>query len=182
MATDLYSSISNPVSGETFRCIEITPESYKMHWTLQAHGYVPFEHVHYAQEEVFEVQKGELKVCINGIDHIAGPGETITVPMGMRHIASNNKAEQMDAIVSYRPALDQETFFKCFCGLTMDRFLNNKGGVSIPMMGYLLVKMKCKAMARPTNIPAPAFKMALVVFYLMGMLKGWRKLYVKYTS
>jgi quercetin dioxygenase-like cupin family protein len=182
MAINIYESYSNPVSGETFKGISLTPEAYTMLWTLQPKGYVPFEHVHYNQDEIFHVQKGELKVVINGVAHIAGAGETITVPKGKRHIASNNKDEVMDAVVSYVPALDHERFTQCFCGIMADGYIDKKGGINIPMMGYCLRKMKCKAMARPTNIPAPAFNMALNVFYLMGMFKGWGKLYKKYTT
>lgn len=182
MAINIYESVTNPVSGETFKCIEITPASYKMLWTLQANGYVPFEHIHYSQEEVFHVQRGELKLLINGEVLTAKAGESITVPKGTPHLASNNRNEVMEAIVEYTPALDYDTFMKCLCGLTIDGHLDKAGGISIPMMGYFLKKMKCKAMARPTKIPAPAFNMALIVFYLMGVLKGWDKLYQKYTE
>ena len=181
MATNLYQNITNPVSGEAFKCLSVTPEAYTMQWTLQPEGYVPFEHVHYHQDEVFRVQKGELKVVINGVAHYAGPGESIVVPKGAAHIAMNNRAEVMDSVVSYTPALDHEKFSQCLCGLIEDGYTDAKGGVSIPMMGYFLKKMKCQAMARPTNIPEPAFNMALNVFYIMGSLSGWNKLYKKYT-
>ena len=181
MATNIYENIANPISGEAFKCISITPEVYAMQWTLQPKGYVPFEHIHYHQDEIFNVQKGELKVLIDGNVYIARTGERIVVPKGSRHIASNNKEEIMEALVEYTPALDYDTFMKCLCGLTADGYLDKNGGVSIPMMGYCLRKMKCKAMATPTAIPAPAFSMALNVFYLMGTLKGWSKMYNKYT-
>ena len=182
MAINIYDSYTNPISGETFKGISITPEAFTMQWTLQPKGYVPFEHVHYHQDEIFHVRKGELKILIDGKEHIAGPGDTITVPKGQPHVASNNKNEVLDSIVEYRPALDHEKFNQCLCGLTADGYIDKKGGVSIPMMGFCLKKMKCQAMARPTNIPAPAFKMALNVFYVMGLLRGWSKLYRKYTE
>lgn len=182
MAIDIYQSISNPVSGETFRCISISPEAYTMQWTLQAEGYVPFEHVHYKQDEIFKVQKGSLKVIIDGKTHVVEAGQEIVVPRGLRHVASNNSDEIMDAIVTYSPALDHELFMKCLLGLTIDGYLDKKGGISVPMMGYCLKRMQCKAMARPTNIPAPAFNAALSVFYYMGMLKGWNQLYKRYTE
>lgn len=182
MAINVYEKIANPVTGEAFKCISVTPDAYKMEWTLKPRGYVPFEHVHYNQDEIFEIKTGELKVVIEGKEHIAAAGEKIVVPKGAGHIASNNKEELMEAIVSYVPALDHETFSKCFCGLIKDGYLDKNGGISIPMMGYFLRKMKCRAMARPTNIPAPAFNMALNVFYLMGSIRGWNKLYRKYTA
>lgn len=181
MAINLFDNITNPVSGEMFKCLSISNELYTMRWTLQPKGYVPFEHIHLHQDEVFDVQRGELKIIIDGITHFAGKGDRVVVPKGSRHIASNNSDEVMEAIVSYSPALDMDKFFQCLGGLTLDGHLDGKGGVSIPMMGYCLTKMKCKAMSRPTNIPSPAFGLALKVFYVIGLFKGWRKLYNKYT-
>ena len=181
MAINIYDSCVNPVTGETFKGISLSPEAYTMQWIVKPKGYVAFEHIHLQQDEVFHVQKGELKVLINGEEQIAGASETITVPKGVRHIALNNSDEVLETLVEYRPALDHAKFAQCFNGLVNDGFVDKKGARSIPMMGYFLRKMKCKALARPTNIPAPAFKMALNVFYLIGTIKGWNKLYEKYT-
>jgi hypothetical protein len=153
-----------------------------MQWIVKPEGYVPFEHVHYNQDETFHVKKGELRVMIEGKAHIAGPGQKIVVTKGKRHIAFNNKNEDLDTLLEYRPALDHERLSQCFNGLINDGYIDKKGCISIPMMGYCLKKMKCKAMARPTSIPAPAFKLALIAFYVMGTLKGWNKLYDKYTK
>lgn len=182
MAVNIYDNVVNHTTGETFRCITVTPEAFTMYWMLQPQGYVPFEHIHYNQDEIFKVQRGELKVIIDGVPHIAGPGQTIVVPKGVRHIASNNKPEIMEAIVDYTPTLDHVPFFQCFFGLMHDGHVDKNGGVKIPMMGYFMKKMKCKALARPTNIPAPAFKLALNVFYIMGVVSGWGKLYKKYIA
>ncbi len=153
-----------------------------MEWKLQAKGYVPFEHIHFYQDEVFEIKKGELKVRIEGVEHIVSAGETLTVPKGARHIASNNKEEELVAIVSYVPALDYEQFSKCFCGLTKDGYLDKNGGVNVPMMGFFLKKMKIKALTLPTSIPRPVSKITFMSFYLMGLTKGWNTLYKKYTN
>ncbi|MCD6012577.1 MAG: cupin protein [Flavipsychrobacter sp.] len=183
MAVNIYESVVNAKTGETFRCIKVTPEAFTMQWTLEPKGYVPFEHIHYNQDEIFTVQKGELKVIIDGVPHIAGPGGRIVVPKGVRHIASNNKEEVMDAVVDYTPTLDHVPFFQCFFGMQHDGHIDKKnGGVKIPMIGYFMKKMKCQALARPTSIPAAAFNIALNVFYIMGVLKGWDKLYKKYTT
>ena len=61
MAVDIFKSVTNPISGETFKGISFTPESFVMQWSLQPQGYVPFEHIHLNQEEIFTVEKGEIK-------------------------------------------------------------------------------------------------------------------------
>jgi quercetin dioxygenase-like cupin family protein len=182
MATNIFETSVNPISGEAFKGISFDEAGFKMDWTVQPAGYVPFEHIHLNQDEIFHVTSGELKVNVDGKEHIVGKGESITVPKGVKHIAYNNKNETLECLVEYRPGLDHDKFMQCLIGLTKDNFIDKKGGISIPKMGYCLVKMKAKSMARPTAIPSLAFNMALRFFYVRGMLSGWNKLYNKYVS
>ncbi len=182
MATNIYEPCTNPVSGETFKTISFNSGAYLMQWTVQPKGYVPFEHIHLNQDEIFHIKKGEIKIVMNGKELFAAAGETITVPKGTAHIACNNKEEILDCIVEYKPGLDYNIFMQCLMGLTNDRLLDKKGGINIPRMGYFLIRMKAKCITRPTEIPAPLFNIALRVFYLRGMLSGWAKLYKKYTG
>ena len=182
MPVNIYQPINNPVSGETFKAISFSKDAFVMQWTVQPKGYVPFEHIHLNQEEIFYIQKGEIKIRMNGREYIAGAGESVTVPQGVQHIAFNNNGEVLDCIVEYKPGLDHDKFMQCLCGLTNDKLMDAKGGIDIPRMGYFLTKMKAKCMARPTNIPAPLFNIALRFFYVRGVLSGWKKLYEKYTG
>jgi quercetin dioxygenase-like cupin family protein len=182
MATRIYDPCTNPISGESFQAISFDEKAYTMQWTVQAKGYVPFEHIHINQDEIFHVRQGELKILLNGVEYIGTAGESITVPKGVAHIASNNKNEMLDCVVEYRPGLDHDKFMQCLVGLTLDNYLDKKGGIDIPRMGYFLTKMKAKCMARPTEIPALLFNVALKVFYLRGVLSGWNKLFIKYTD
>lgn len=182
MPTNIYETCTNPISGETFRTISFDENAYIMQWKLEPKGYVPFEHIHLNQDEIFHIKKGEMLIVMNGNDHIVKEGESITVPKGTAHKAYNNKEEVLDSIVEYRPGLDHDRFMECLCGLTNDKYLDNKGGISIPRMGYFLKRMNAKCMARPTEIPAPMFNIALVFFYIRGLISGWSSLYNKYTN
>jgi quercetin dioxygenase-like cupin family protein len=182
MAVDIFQKSINPVSGEAFRGISFDQEAFVMEWTLQPDGYVPFEHIHLNQDEIFHVKSGELKVLLNNKEYIVRSGESITVPKGIRHIAYNNKKEILNCIVEYKPGLDHDKFMQCLVGLTNDNLLDKKGGIDIPKMGYCLIKMKAKSMARPTAIPSFVFSFALRIFYIRGVLSGWSKLYNKYVN
>ncbi|TND03689.1 MAG: Cupin 2 barrel domain-containing protein [Bacteroidetes bacterium] len=182
MATNIYEPCTNPISGETFRAISFDKDAFVMQWTVQPEGYVPFEHVHLNQDEIFHVKKGEMRVVIAGKEQIAKAGESITIPKRVVHVAYNNKAEVLDCIVEYKPGLDHDVFMQCLCGLTNDGLNDKKGGISIPRMGYFLARMNAKCMARPTEIPAPLFNIALRFFYLRGVLSGWSRLFEKYTA
>ncbi|MDQ3687685.1 MAG: cupin domain-containing protein [Acidobacteriota bacterium] len=153
-----------------------------MEWIVQPEGYVPFEHVHLAQEEIFHVKEGELRIVLDGKEHIGKASDTITVPKGTRHVAYNNRPDVLTCVVEYRPGLDYYKFFQCFAGLTLDHDVNRKGGVNIPKMLYFARKTNTQALARPTNIPGPLFRLLMNVFYLVGTLAGWERQYQKYTG
>ena len=182
MATNIYDQCTNLISGEGFKTISFDSNAYVMQWTVQPNGYVPFEHMHLHQDEIFHVKKGELKILLGGKEHIAKVGDSMTVPKGTAHLASNNKDEILECVVEYKPGLDYDKFMQCLMGLTNDNLLDKKGGIDIPRMGYFLTRMKTKSMTRPTEIPAPLFNIALKVFYLRGVLSDWSKLFDKYTK
>lgn len=182
MAIDVYQQCINPITGETFKAIAQTPYAFSLQWTVQPKGYVPLEHLHYNQDQTVYVHKGQLKMVIEGKEHIAGPGEKIVVMKGKRHMAFNNKEDILDTTIELRPALDQEKFMQCYYGLIADGYIDENGSPRQSMMAYMLKKMKCKAVMRPASVPASTFKMTLSFFYMLGTLKGWNKLYSKYTQ
>jgi quercetin dioxygenase-like cupin family protein len=182
MAVNIYDTCINPVSGETFKTISFDQDAFIMQWIVQPKGYVPFEHIHINQDEIFHIRSGEIKMLMEGKEYFAKEGETLIVPKGIAHIAYNNKDAILNCLVEYKPGLDHETFMQCFIGLTNDGFIDRKGGISIPKMGYFLTKIKAKCMTRPTEIPSLMFIAALKAFYIQGLLSGWSTLYKKYTD
>ena len=79
MAINIFETSINPSPGEAFKGISFDETGFKMDWTVQPAGYVPFEHIHLNQDEIFHVTSRELKINANGKDHIVGAGESITV-------------------------------------------------------------------------------------------------------
>lgn len=179
---DIFKTYIDPASKESFRGISLDENAYKMEWIVQPEGYVPLEHIHLKQDEIFEVQAGEIRLLMDGKEYLGKAGDTILVPKGKKHIAYNNTDAVLKCMVSYTPSLDILQFEQCFMGMIQDGHYDKNGKINIPMMGYFLEKMKCKAMTRPTEIPAFAFGIALKAFYLLGTVKGWKKYYTKYTG
>jgi quercetin dioxygenase-like cupin family protein len=182
MAIDLYQPFTNPVTKETFRCLACTEEAYVMEWIVQPEGYVPFEHIHLSQDEIFHVKQGEIRVVINRKEQLGTSGQTVTVPRGVRHIAYNNTRQVLLCVVEYKPGLDISKSFQCFGGLTCDLDIDRRYGINIPKMMYFMKKMNAKALARPTSVPAPIFSLLMNTFYMFGELAGWERLYKKYTE
>ncbi len=182
MAVNLYHPFVNPIAGESFRCIAYTPDAYVMEWIVQPRGYVPFEHIHLNQDEIFHVKSGEIRLVIEGKTHIGKPGERIVVPKGARHIAYNNSPAVLTCIVEYTPGLDHYRFFQCFGGLTIDRDIDAKGSINIPKMLYFTRRMNAQALTRPTSVPAPLFGLMINLCGAVGTLLGWHRDYQRYTE
>lgn len=182
MAIDLYKPFTNPITKETFRCISSTREAYTMEWTVHPGGYVPFEHVHVCQDETFHVEKGEIRARVNGKILYGKPGDSLTAPRGVRHIAYNNdKDAKLVCIVDYKPGLDHYTTMQCFAGLTLAGSLDRRGLVSIPKIMYLLKKGNILSLPRPAFAPDPLFRLGMNFFYIVGTMLGWESLYREYT-
>ena len=182
MGIDPYQSFTNPITRETFRCIACTDEAYTTEWSLEPGGFVPFEHIHLNQVEVFHVQAGEIRVLINGRRSMGRPGDTITIPPGTRHIAFNDRDVTLRCVLEYKPALDSQRIFQCFAGLTLDGDINRWGIVSIPKMMYFMQVQKAQAVARPSFVPGPAFRVLMLASMVLGTAAGWDRLYRKYTG
>jgi len=182
MSVDLYQPFSNFVTGETFRCISSSDEAYISEWIVEPSGFVPFEHIHPNQDEIFHVKQGEMRAHINGIEAVATAGQTVTVPRGARHIAANNTSTRLVCVLEYRPGLDSYKIFQCFGGLCLDNDIPPQGIPNPLKMLYFLEKAKAKTLAIPTYMPAPFFRLGMKVFYGIGLLLGWEKAYRKYTE
>jgi quercetin dioxygenase-like cupin family protein len=181
MAIDLYKPFTNPITKETFRCISSKPQAYVMEWSVAPGGYVPFEHVHVAQDEIFHVERGEMRAKIDRKEHFGKAGDIVIAPRGIRHIAYNDKDTPLVCTVEYRPGLDHYTTMQCFAGLTLDGYIDSRGLVSIPRILYLLKRFDALSLPRPAFAPEWAFRFGMSVFYQIGTKLGWEKLYMRYT-
>lgn len=181
MAIDLYKPFTNPITRETFRCISSKPEAYTMEWRVHPGGYVPFEHVHVNQDEIFHVRSGEMRAKVGGRERFGRSGDTVVVPRGTRHIAFNDKDEPLVCIVEYKPGLDHYTTMQLFAGLTLDGLIDRRGLVDIPRIMYLLRKGNVLSLPRPAFVPDFVFRLGMNLFYVIGSMLGWESLYKRYT-
>lgn len=183
MPVDPYQPFTNRITGETFRCLASTEEAYITEWIVQPGGFVPFEHVHLAQDEVFHVVEGELEAVINGRAQVVAAGRSLTIPRGARQNARNHsQTEVLRCVLEYRPGLDSYGAFQCFGGLTLDESYGRTGVASPLKMLYLMRKMRTQSVARPAWIPTPLFRALMEISYVFGSVAGWEKLYRKYVG
>ena len=182
MAIDLYQPFTNPITRETFRCISSTEEAFTMEWTVHPGGYVPFEHVHVNQDEIFHIRRGEIRARVKGLTKIGSVGETLTIPRGTRHIAFNDKDESLVCIVEYKPGLDHYKTMQCFAGLTLACDYDKRGLVNVPKIMFMLKKANALSVTRPAFAPGWMFQLGMNFFFSIGSLMKWERIYEKYTA
>lgn len=182
MAIDLYQPFTNPITRETFRCISFTEKAFIMEWTVHPGGYVPFEHVHVNQDEIFHIQRGEMRVKLKGITKIGKAGDTLTVLRGTPHIAFNDKDEPLVCIVEYNPGLDHYKTMQCFAGLTLDCDYDRRGLVNVAKIMFMLKKVNALSLTRPAFAPDWLFQFGMNIFFSIGSILKWETLYEKYTT
>src|ERR1051325_6342762 len=170
MAIDLYQPFTNPITRETFRCISSTEEAFTMEWIVNPGGYVPFEHVHINQDEIFHIQRGEMRAKVNGMEQRGKAGNVLTIPHGIRHIAFNDQEEPLVCIVEYKPGLDHYKTMQCFAGLTLDRDYDKRGLVNVPKIMLMLKKANALSLTRPEFAPEWLFHLGMSVFFPIGSL------------
>jgi len=60
-------------------------------------------HLHTTAENVYHVLEGRVQIRIDGIDHMAGPGDTVFIPPGVPHSAHNAGDGDARLIEIYAP-------------------------------------------------------------------------------
>ncbi len=70
---------------------------------LAPHGAIPVQHVHPSTDEVFRVLQGKVRLVVEGKIHELKAGESITVPAGQTHGASNQHDAPAHVEVAMEP-------------------------------------------------------------------------------
>lgn len=153
-----------------------------MEWTVNPGGYVPFEHVHIFQDEIFHIQRGEMRVKVKGIEQVGNAGETLIIPRGTPHIAFNDGEEPLVCIVDYKPGLDHYKTMQCFAGLTLDCDYDRRGLVNIAKIMFMLRRVNALSLTRPAFAPDWLFRLGMNTFFAIGSILKWEALYEKYTT
>lgn len=102
-------------------------------------------HIHPHAEETYDVVSGKLDVCVNRQWQTLGPGESVTVPVGVAHTLRNSSGSEVRLRNVHAPALNIEEFFR-----KLHR-LSSEEGVQLPptnLRSVLLLSMLFTAYPR----------------------------------
>jgi mannose-6-phosphate isomerase-like protein (cupin superfamily) len=141
---DAGQTLENPASGEriTFRqtAAETGGELVAIDLQLPANRRVPGGlHKHPLQEERFEVVEGAMRFRMGRKQIVAGPGEVVVVPRGVKHDFANDGDQEALVRVEVRPALKMEQLFETAVALAQGG-RTMLGGVPRPLDLALFVE------------------------------------------
>ena len=131
-----FRPIANPATGEsitfTATAQDGTEDVVRFNWRSRPGGSIT-EHVHPHQEECFTITAGEAHFTLNGEARVVGSGETIVVPMGVRHSESNPGTVAVEGVVELRPALRSKEMHEAFGGLATEGKTTSRGAPTNPL-------------------------------------------------
>lgn len=93
--------------GRMIRLVDpaIGAEQVDLHLNVILAGSAPGPyHMHTSAENVYHVIDGLVRIRIDGVDHDAGPGDTVFIPPGVPHSASNIGESDARLLEIYAPA------------------------------------------------------------------------------
>jgi len=124
-------AISNPVSGERveYRQTSAATGGELLQWVhvLEPGRRVPADHVHWAQEERFEILSGTATVRLGKRTLILNPGDDLVIPAGTAHGLRNEGTDQLRVLTDLRPAMRTEHYFETVFGLDHDGKVDKRG-------------------------------------------------------
>jgi quercetin dioxygenase-like cupin family protein len=134
--TPRFREFSNPATGETMTFTATAQDGeedlVRFNWRSQPGGSIT-EHLHPHQEERFTITAGEAHFTVNGAERIVGPGETIVIPVGVRHSEANPGSVAIEGVVELRPGLRSKEMHEAFGGLSSEGKTTSRGAPKNPL-------------------------------------------------
>ncbi|MGN6169859.1 MAG: cupin domain-containing protein [Solirubrobacteraceae bacterium] len=155
LAPARFRRLSNPATGESVQFTATPQDSgedvVRFNWRSIPGGAIT-EHVHPHQEERFRITAGVAHFTLAGEQRVVGPGETLVVPVGVRHSESNRGSVTIEGVVELRPALHTKEMFEAFGGLASEGKTTGRGAPKNPLqLGATLWYFRHES--RPTSPP-----------------------------
>ena len=144
-------------------------------------GGVITEHIHPHQEERFTVTAGQARFTLNGEERIAGAGDTVVVPAGVRHSEGNLGSVEIEGVVELRPALQSKEFHEAVAGLVADGRTTSRGAPKNPLqLGATIWHFRHES--RVTSPPIWVQNLMLPPLWALAKVFGVRPYYDRWDS
>jgi quercetin dioxygenase-like cupin family protein len=142
-------------------------------------GYVP-SHFHPTQEETFTGVSGTFVVEIAGEQRTIRPGETVVIPPRTPH-GFKSAAEPAQLLVTVRPALRLDDYFRVFLGLSRARTIRvPERGIPRPLLQIAIVMDRFAPEVAAGGIPLPLQRIFFRALAALGRRRGYRASFEEY--
>jgi quercetin dioxygenase-like cupin family protein len=130
------------------------------------------EHAHPTQTETFKGVTGTFVLDVAGETRRIGPGDTIVIPPRTPH-GFKDAPEAAHLRVTVRPALELESYFRTFLGLSRDgRIKMPVKGLPSPLLQVAIVMDKFRAEIAAPRVPVALQRIAWRALAGLGRLRG----------
>jgi quercetin dioxygenase-like cupin family protein len=119
--------VEDPRSGQRWVFRRTGGDALEADLFVSRGGFVR-RHLHPEQEETFTGVSGTFVLDVDGEERHIGPGDSVVVPPGTPH-GFAEAAEDAHLLVTVRPALELERYFRAFLGLSRG------GRIRMPVRG-----------------------------------------------
>ena len=168
--------LENPVTGEVLifhrTSRDTNGEAVLVETIVRPGGFVAEAHVHPHQTERFEVLEGQVGLRVGRDEHLAGPGDVVTVAPATRHRFWNAGDDQARFLCEVRPALGFESLIETMFTLAAEGKTNRKG-LPNPLRLAVIARAHFETVRLPFP-PAWLQRAALAVGAPLGRLAGYR--------
>lgn len=128
-------------------------------------------HVHPISEERFYIQKGAIRVHLDGLEFTARAGECVVVPKGAAHTWWNPGGNAAEFMVEIEPALHMETLFENLCAQSQLGLLGPDGKMALLRAAVELDTYRDHLYM--AGAPIFAQKLVLAGLAAIGRLRGY---------
>jgi quercetin dioxygenase-like cupin family protein len=131
-------------------------------------------HIHPYAEEQFNVRSGQIKVVVEGEEHVVGPGESFVVPRGKPHFFANVDNSDVEMTIEFTPAQQHLRFFANFArtAANQTQWFSKKGDPH-----FLLIALVLNTYPDHLYLAGPPVFLQKLLFALLAplsRLRGYR--------
>jgi quercetin dioxygenase-like cupin family protein len=173
--------VDDPSSGQRWVFRSGAGDTLEADLHVSKGGFVR-EHVHPSQEESFTGVSGTFVLSVGGRERRVGPGETLVIPPRTKH-GFRDALEDAHVRVTVRPALELESYFRAFLGLSRDGRLRMPAeGMPRPLLQAAVLLDRYSGEIAAPGIPIPLQRPAWWLLGKLGRLRGYRSSLPEYGS
>jgi quercetin dioxygenase-like cupin family protein len=168
--------VADPRSGQRVVFRRIDADVLELDLYVSKGAFVR-EHIHPTQEETLTGVAGTFVQVVDGTTHRVGPGDTVTIPPRTPH-HYDVATEDSQLVVTVKPALELDRFFRAYLGLSRDGKLTiPEQGMPKPLLLFATVMYRYRREMAAPRIPLwlqrPAMGAAALLWRLMGRRTSW---------